>query len=133
MSIFGCNCRCSCAAFAAIVSAVAGVLAAFLQITAVIALTPVYWWVVFGIAVAYLAVLLVGAPRCTEATRCKCTALDTLLAGILGAILFSVVLLTIPFAATSIIGAIVVGLAVFFFALLLTATACLVRTLFQCS
>lgn len=132
MSFFGCSCRCGCSAVAAAASAIIGVIAAFLQITAVITVTPVFLWVIFGIAVAYLAGFALVACRCREADRCKCTALNTALAGILGVILFSVVLLAVGVVATSVVSAILVGLAVFFFALLLTASACLVKELFGC-
>ena len=54
-------------------------------------------------------------------------ALRAVLIGILGTILFSVILLGVTFAATSVIGAIIAGLAVGFFALIISATACLVK------
>ena len=61
-----------------------------------------------------------------------CTAVSTVLAGILGTILFSLVLLAVTFAATSVIGAIFVGLLLFFFSLTITATACLVKCRANC-
>ena len=124
MSIFGCNCRCSCTAAAAIVSAILGVLAAFFQITAVITVTPVFALVALGIAVVYLGVLVVttALARRGEPCRCLCNILNTVLTGILGTILF----------ATSVLTAILVGLLVFFFALTLTGSACLVRCLADC-
>ena len=132
MRAFGCNCRCNCSAAAVAASAVIGVIAAFLQITAVITVTPVFLWVIFGISVAYLAGLALTACRCQEADRCTCSALDTALVGILGTVLFSVVLLAVGITATSVVSAILVGLAVGFFALILSAAACLVRSLFGC-
>ena len=132
MNFFGCPCRCGCPVAAAIVSAIIGVVAAFLQFAAVITVAPVFLWVVFGIAVAYLAGLAVVGCRCRESDICQCTALNTALLGILGAILFSVVLLLVGIVATSIVSAVLVGLTAFFFALLLTASACLVRELFGC-
>ena len=71
MPLCHCNCRCSCTVAALIVSAILGVLAAFLQITGVITATPVFLWVALGIAVVYLCVQAVAAS----------------LAGILGAVL----------------------------------------------
>jgi hypothetical protein len=134
MSIFGCNCRWSCTAAAAIVSAILGVLAAFFQITAVITFTPVFALVAFGIAVVYLGVLVVttALARRAEPCRCICPILNTVLTGILGAILFAVVLLAVGIVATSVLSAILVGLLVFFFALALTGSACLVRCLADC-
>lgn len=134
MSLFSCSCRCRCTIGAIIVSAILGVLAAFFQITGVITVAPVFLWVVFGIAVGYLAVLLIAAAlaRPAESAGCLCENLEALLAGILGSILLAVILLAVGITATSIISAILVGLLVFFFALLLTATACLVRKLANC-
>ena len=134
MSIFGCNCRCSCTAAAAIVSAILGVLAAFFQITAVITVTPVFAVVALGIAVVYLGGLVVttALARRGEPCRCICAILNAVLAGILGTILLAVVLLAVGIVATSILTAILVGLLVFFFALTLTGSACLVRCLADC-
>lgn len=123
-----CNCenRFSCLTLGFIASLVIGVVTAFLQITAVIAVTPAFLWVTLGVAVVYLA-----ANLFTARDGC-CAAVSTVIAGILGTILFSVVLLGITFAATSVIGAIIVGLLLFFFSLTITATACLVKCKANC-
>ena len=123
-----CNCenRFSCLTLGFIASLIIGVITAFLQITAVIAVTPAFLWVTLGIAVVYLAANLFAARG-----GC-CTAVSTVLAGILGTILFSLVLLAVTFAATSVIGAIFVGLLLFFFSLTITATACLVKCRANC-
>ena len=70
--------------------------------------------------------------RRREAERCVCGAVRTVLTGILGTVLFSSVLLVVDVAATSVIGAILVGLLVLFFTLLLTGTACLVQCISGC-
>lgn len=129
-----CNCKCNCTAAALIVSTVIGVLTAFLQITGVITVAPVFLWVVFGIAIGYLAVLAVTAAlqRRREQTACTCAGVNGLLAGILGSILLAVVLLAVGIVATSVVSAILVGLLLFFFTLTVTATACYVRTLTDC-
>lgn len=134
MAFFNCNSNPSCTGVAAVASAVLGVLAAFLQITGVITVTTAFLWVAFGVAVVYLAILVAGAvlSRRTVTERCRCSALNTLLAGILGTILFSVVLLAVGIVATSVINAILVGLLVLFFALTLTGSACYVRCLADC-
>lgn len=54
MSLFSCDSKCNCTIAAIIVSAIVGVVTAFLQITGVITVAPVFLWVVFGIAVVYL-------------------------------------------------------------------------------
>ena len=113
---------------------VLGVVAAFAQITGAIALTPVFLWVAFGIAVAALGLLVAAsamAARCTV-SDCACGALDTLLVGILGTILLSVVLLAVGIVATSLISAILVGLLVGAFTLVFTGGACYVRYLTGC-
>ena len=134
MSIFCCETRCRCALAAIIVSAILGVLAAFFQITGVITVAPVSLWVALGVAVVYLAILLLaGALQGRQgAGACFCDTLDVLLAGILCSVLFAVVLLAVGIVATSAVSAILVGLLVFFLALTITATACFVRKLMDC-
>ena len=63
---------------------------------------------------------------------CLCAALNTLLIGALGTIFFAVILLAVGIVATSIVSAILVGLLLFFLSLLISATACLIRYLFDC-
>lgn len=136
MSMMNCNCscRCRCAVVALIVSAIIGVLTAFLQVTAVITVAPVFLWVALGIAVVYLAVLLVATALngCRDGRRCMCAGLDGILVGILGTILLSLVLLAVGIVATSVISAILVGLLLFFLALVFTGTACYIRTVADC-
>ena len=134
MSLFGCNCRCTCTGASVIAGAVIGVLTAFLQITGVIPLTPVFLWVAFGIAVVYLGVLLVAASLCgcAQGSGCRCTALNALLLGLLGTILLALVLLSVGIVATSVVSAILVGLLLFFLTLSLAGSACYVRALAGC-
>ena len=134
MSLFGCENGRGCTFWAVIASAVIGVITAFLQITAAITVPPVFAWVVFGIAVVYLAVAFasLGFSDRTAVCGSRCAALNTLLIGILGAILLALIVLAFGFAATSIIGAIAIGLLLFFLSLTVTSTACLVRCLFGC-
>ena len=131
MSICGCNFKCSCTIWALITALLAGVIGAFLQITATIELTSVTYWVLFGIAVGYLGILVATAGR-TQLCTCICAALNVVLLGILGTILFAGILLLVTFAATSILGAIVVGLLFASFVLTLVATVCLIRCLNGC-
>ena len=134
MSIFCCETKCRCILASILVSALLGVLAAFLQITGVITVATPFLWVAFGIGVVYLGVLVIaGALQgCRDAGCCFCDTLDTLLAGILGSVLVAVILLAVGITATSVVSAILVGLLVFFLALTLTATACFVRKLMDC-
>lgn len=134
MNSLNCDCRCRCTTAAIISSAIIGIIAAFLQITGLIAISTGFLWVVFGIAVLYLGVLILSAAlaRGAEACDCLCPNLRVLLCGILGTILLALILLLIDIASATVIGAILVGLLLFFFALLLTSSACLVRCLSRC-
>ncbi len=133
MSLFGCNCRCRCTFAALIAAVIIGVVAAFLQITGVITVTAAFLWVVLGIAVVYLGILLLSAFLARrERSECLCGSLNTVLIGILGSILFAIVLLAVGVVATSVVSAILVGVLLFFFTLAVTGTACLVRELSGC-
>lgn len=130
MVFFSCEGKRDCLVLSVIASVIIGVVAALLRITGVIATTPAFLWVVFGVAVGYLGVLLATYLLREQPTACGAgSTLSALLTGILGSILLSVVLLAIPFAATSIVGAILVGLLLLFFSLFFTASACLVKCL----
>ena len=63
MSIVNCGKRRECSGIALVASLIIGIIAAFLQITAVITLTPIFYIVALGIAIVYLAVTLLAASR----------------------------------------------------------------------
>ena len=129
----GC-CKTNCTVLVVVASLVIGIITAFLRITATITLTPAFLWVLLGIAVVYLAViLLAGAIFGKECCEGLCSIITALLAGILGTVLLSIILLAIEFVATSVIGAIFAGALLFFFFLAVTSTACLVRCFFNCN
>ncbi len=134
MALFNCNCRRDCTLLAVIASVILGVVAAFLQITAVITVTPAFLWVALGIAVGYLGILLVTTAfaRRTGCKPCLRSALETVLTGILGAILFATVLLAVGIVATSVVSAILVGLLVASLTLTFASSACLVLCLADC-
>ncbi len=127
-----CERRFDCITLSIVASLVIGVVAAFLRITAVITVTPAFLWVLLGVALVYIAVTLIGVSL-NGNPACCCPALRAALAGALGTALFSIVLLGITFAATSVIGAIIVGLLLFFFALLITATVCYIKCIANCT
>ena len=132
----GCNCVCrpNCTILAVLASIIIGIIAAFLTFSATITLTPAFLWVVFGIAVVYLAVILVTSALARGPTLrlCLCPSLTLLLIGILGAALTSLILLGITFAATSVVGAIISGLVLAFLSLILTTLACIIRCIAGC-
>lgn len=131
MSSYNCRCKTDCTLIAVIVSAIIGVVAAFLQIAGTITVTPAYLWAAAGVAVAYLAVLVLSAGR-GAGKHCLCPALNAVIAGVLGTVLFSLVLLAVGIVATSTLSAVLVGLQVASLALVLTGSACLVRCLSDC-
>lgn len=133
MSQIVCRCRPACTTLALIASVIIGVVTAFLQITGVVLATPAFLWVALGIAVVYLGIQTLAAAlaRRRESAGC-CQQLGTVLVGILGTILFSVVLLAVGIVATSILSAILVGVLLFFLSLTVTGTACYIRCLAEC-
>lgn len=121
--------RCNCTLLSVVVSIAVGVIAAVLLFTAVITVAPVFYWVALGISIGFLAIALatsLTACGCS-AGRCRGSALGAFIVGALGAILTSLILLGVSFAATSVIGAIVFGVLLFFLSLLATSTACVIK------
>ena len=129
MSLCCCNVRCKCTLAALLASGLIGILTAFFQITGVFTLTTVFLWVALGIATVALGILLLASGQCCgrNGCDCRCSTLRTLLAGILGTVLFSLILLAIGITATSILSAVLAGLLLFFLALTFTAAACYVQ------
>ncbi len=134
MSYNCCQNRFPCVFWAVVVSAALGIVAAFLQITGTITVAPVFSWVFFGIAVLFLAITLGALSFNREAAvcRCRCPSLNALLIGVLGTVVAALVILAFAFVATSIVGAIFLGIELFFFFLVLTSAACFVRCLLGC-
>jgi len=131
MTETNCYCKASCTGKAIIASTVIGILAAIFRFTALITITPAFLWVLFGIAIGYLGITLLTSACCSEAKSC-CKNLGTFLAGILGTVLTSLILLGITFAATSVIGAIMTGFLLFFFSLLIISSTCIIRCRYNC-
>ena len=133
-TLCSCNCRKDCTLIAVIVSVILGIAAAFLQIAGVFTAAPVFLWVALGIAVVYLAVLLVATALSGRTGRgdCRCRSLSAVLYGILGTVLLAAVLLAVGVVATSVLSAILVGLLVAALSLTLIGTACLIRCLADC-
>lgn len=135
-SMTTCSCRynASCILFAVITSLIVGIIASFLQITAAITITPAFLWTLFGVVLGLFAVLLFSSAQLSRTgSGCdRCAILNIALAGILGTVLFSVILLIAGIVATSIISAIFVGLLLFSFALTLTSLACYIRCTLNC-
>ena len=134
MTISNCETKFNCTGIAIVASLILGIIAAFLQITAVLTIPPILFAGVVIIALVYLAVALIAISLTHASTTCRtlCSVLSVLLFGILGSVLFAVILLIIDVAATSVIGSILVGLLAFSFSLLLMTTACLIKCIARC-
>lgn len=134
MSLLQCYCKCNCAILSIIAGIIIGVLAAFFQITGAFTITPVFLWVAFGIAVGYLGILVIAAAlaKRNEPCSCLCSVLNTLLTGILGTLLLSVILLAFGIIATSVVSAVFAGFLLFFFTLLFGSSACFIKCLLDC-
>ena len=129
------NCKCGCTLWAIVVSVILGIIAAFLQITGVITVGTSFLWIVLGVAIAYLAILLLAVSvyqRENGACECICEAIGLLIVAILGSVLFSAILLAIGGVAAGAVGAILVGLLIAFFFLTLSSTGCLVKCIADC-
>lgn len=133
MNTTNCGCTTSCTGRVVIASVIIGVLTAFLRFSAVITVTPAFLWVLFGIAVGFLGITLLTSFFHNSENNGCCQSLAQLLTGILGTILTAVILLGIPFAATSVIGALITGLLLLFFTLLLTSATCLIACRLNCN
>lgn len=135
MTISNCENKLNCTGFALITSLILGIIAAFLQITAVIAIPPILLGSIIVIALVFLLVILIAVSLTQTAAYCRtrCSALSVLLLGILGSILFATILLIIDIVATSVIGAILVGVLVFSFSLFITTTVCLIKCIANCN
>ncbi len=122
-----CNRGNECLIISIAASIVVGIVAGILTITGIIATAPAFLWVLFGVAIVYLLTAFVVASQNNFETSLRVRRLvATFIAGTLGTILFSIILLGIVFPATSALGAIFVGLLLASFSLIITTTACLV-------
>lgn len=127
--MINCYFRNVCNRITVIAGVIIGIIAAILTFTATIVITPAFLWVALGVAVAYLAILLLAGAISKDGTFCRCAneGLSVALAGILGSILTALILLGVGFAATSVLGAIITGILFFFLTLIFGGIACFVR------
>lgn len=132
--MFNCNFKLSCTAASVIASVIIGLITTFLQVTAAISVSDTFLWVTFGIGVVYLGALVVTSMlrRGGEGSCCVCSAVRTLLFGILGTVLLSTVLLATGIVATSVFNAVLLGVLLFFFSLMISVSACTVKCFFSC-
>ncbi len=124
-----CNSRVDCSFLALAAAVIVGIVAAIAQFTAIVTFATVFYIVAFGVAVLFLAVLLALSPVLQRAECRGCGNFNIKLTtiGILGTIVTSVILIAVGFAATSVLGAIFVGLLAAFFTLTVTSVICTVN------
>lgn len=123
-------CNINCAVLSVVAAIIVGAVTAILAITAVVASTPAFLWVAFGIAIVALALTFsVAAFGNTAVKACIAEVLPLLLTGIFGALVTALVLLAVTFAATSIVGAIILGALLLFLTLIVTTTACVIMVM----
>lgn len=129
-----CNNRFDCSVLAVTSSIIIGITTAILRFTGIITVPAAFLWVTFGIAVVYLALTLLATvtARAYRINGCVCGVLPLLLIGILVTLLTAVVLLAIPFAATSVLGALITGALLAAFTLIFATTACFIKCLANC-
>ena len=125
------RCKCRCTLTALIAGLILGVIAAFLQITGTITATQPAVGAALGLAAVYLGLLLLATAISGRRISgdCGCSALNTLLVGILGTLLLAAILLATGITATGVLTAIGVGGLVFFLVLIAAGTACFIRAL----
>lgn len=135
MSNCGCNTGYGCLGIGIVASIVVAIITAFLTFSATITITPAFLWVTLGIAVVYLAITYINSVNDTREIQndCICSTLATIIVGILGTIITSLVLLGVTFAATSVIGALISGLLLGFLTLLFVSVACYIFCRTSCA
>ena len=126
MSVYNCEKSRVCSVFAIVVSVVIGIVAAIFQGTSVIATVPYYLLGSVVVALVYLAVLVLSVSIKSNIGTCAKTPLSLLLLGTLGTVLSSGVLLA-ALSPASVLGAIVVGIQVFFVSLMLISVGCYIK------
>lgn len=134
MSNSYCCCRRDCTTWAIVAAVVAGVLAVFLQVTGVIAISAAALTAALWVGLAALAVLLLaGSANREEDGYCLCRSVGAALAGAVGTIVLAIVLLALDLPATGLAFLLLTGLLVAAFTLLLASVVCLIHCVTDCN
>ena len=123
------NCECNtfnCTVLSVMASIIIGITTAILRYTAILTIGTTFLWVAFGIAVAFLLVGFLKSSNKNSLQESDTSLILTIIGALL-TILVSVVLLGFTFAATSALGAIISGVLLGGFSLLLTSAACYIK------
>ena len=129
-----CNTRVDCAFLAMATAIIVGIVAAIAQFTAIVTFTTIFYIVAFGVAALFLAVLLALVPVLYRVACQNCCAYNVKLAtlGILGSVVTSIILIAGEFAATSVLGAVFVGVLAASFALMVMSIICTINCVSVC-
>ena len=131
-----CNCRTrfDCTLLAITASIIIGITTAILSYIATITVTTAFLWVAFGVALVFLALLLLTSITFSGTRKnCLCPAIPLVLIGVLLTVLSAVILLVTTLAATSVIRAVIVGVVFGGLALVLTSVACFIKCVTNCT
>lgn len=128
-----CSCRFSCTGVAAVISAIVGVVTALLTVTGTITVAPLFFTVAAATAAGALVLLFLAAVF--SRFGCSCcvqNSIAAVLIGIIGVLATAAILISVAFAATSILGAVITGLLLAFLSLIFVSYACIIRCLTDC-
>ena len=123
---------CACTLYSIFSSVIFGIVAVILRLCGLVAFQPAFLWVLLIVSLVYLTVLIAAPAYGNHLRECKCTILNTLLAGILGTVVFSGLLLGLGCIKWTVLSAVLGGLLIAFFSLMVTNTACFVKCLAFC-
>ena len=135
MSLFCCEGKKNCTCISIIISAIVGIVASFLQIGGLFIFIPLIAVVFLAVAILFLLATLIaaGLGRITAQYSCVCSALNALLTGIIGTVITSIIVLAFGIIAIGVISSIFTGLLVFFTALMILSTVCLIKAFANCT
>ncbi len=131
MSFFCRNDRKLCTVIAIAVSAITGIAVAFVEMSGGIVLSGIYYAALLAVAMLYMPVtMVVAAITYSHSRNLRNTpALFTQMLSIIGSILLSVIAILVGTAASAVATTVIAGFYAFFFALLFTSTACIIKFL----
>ena len=135
MSNCTCECRWNCAAIGIIISLIVGVVGAIILATTTPVIPVAIYWGTLVTALVFLAVTLIvtAITRLVGTASCLCNTLPTLLSGIIGTIILSIVVLVINIATITLPLAILLGVLIAFAGIMLSGLVCLTTCIAGCS
>lgn len=129
------QCRWNCTAIGIIISIVAGIIGAIVLATTTPVIPVAIYWGALVTALVYLAVVLIAVAisRLVGTGSCLCDTLPTVLTGIIGTIILSILVLVINIATITLPLAILIGVLIAFIGILLSGLVCLITCIAGCN